>query len=400
MAFRYLAFILLIIVSSCGPNRKKKEHFDSYTMQLVFPGNEGDFIDLKFELSTNRARIINGEEVILIDSILRKGDSIHFEIPVFDSEIHLVAKVDDLSGEWLKYSKSGRDYRLFVRAQKGAEPLVISDAAVMGKWRMLFSPEGEEPYNAIGIFELKQKTVVGTILTETGDYRYLHGFSKEGGFKLTTFDGAHAFLFKAEVNGDSLKGIFRSGPTYSCPFVGIKDENATLANPKSLTYLKEGYSTLEFGFPDLKGDTVWFDSNRDKGKTTIVQILGSWCPNCMDETRFLTELKKKYGDDLEVLGLCFEYSRDFKIASANVRKMAKNLNSNYPFLIAGFANKSEAGKKLPMLNKVISYPTSIVIDKSGEIVDIHTGFSGPGTGKIYQNFTNDFIAMIDSVISQ
>jgi len=47
-----------------------------------------------------------------------------------------------------------------------------------------------------------------------------------------------------------------------------------------------------------------------------------------------------------------------------------------------------------MLNHIMSYPTSIFLDKKGEIRKIRTGFYGPGTGKYYTEYTqntNDFI---------
>ncbi len=40
-------------------------------------------------------------------------------------------------------------------------------------------------------------------------------------------------------------------------------------------------------------------------------------------------------------------------------------------------NRDNANQALPMLNKIMGYPTTIFIDKKGRVRKIHTGFSGP-----------------------
>jgi len=47
-----------------------------------------------------------------------------------------------------------------------------------------------------------------------------------------------------------------------------------------------------------------------------------------------------------------------------------------------------------MLNKVMAFPTTIYIDKKGNVRKIYTGFYGPATGENYlkyQEETNRFI---------
>jgi hypothetical protein len=61
-------------------------------------------------------------------------------------------------------------------------------------------------------------------------------------------------------------------------------------------------------------------------------------------------------------------------------------------------DKAEAAKTLPMLNKVLSFPTTIFIDRKGIVRQIHTGFSGPGTGIYYDEFVSDFNAFTEKLI--
>lgn len=64
---------------------------------------------------------------------------------------------------------------------------------------------------AKGVFKQYDNIVTGTFRTTTGDYRYLEGVLNGNQLKLSTFDGAHAFLFTAEVSDSVMHGMFYSG---------------------------------------------------------------------------------------------------------------------------------------------------------------------------------------------
>jgi hypothetical protein len=53
-----------------------------------------------------------------------------------------------------------------------------------------------------------------------------------------------------------------------------------------------------------------------------------------------------------------------------------------------------------MLNKFMAFPTTIIIDKKGEVRKIHTGFSGPGTGKYYTEFAEEFDKLITDLLAE
>lgn len=121
----------------------------------------------------------------------------------------------------------------------------------------------------------------------------------------------------------------------------------------------------------------------------------------MDESRFLAPWYKKNKDrGVEVIGLSYEKSTDTTFAYPKVKKMKERFGIDYEVLLAGTNNKDEASKTLPMLNKVIGFPTTIFIDKKGQVREIHTGFSGPGTGKYYDTFVSDFNRLIDKLLNE
>ena len=53
-----------------------------------------------------------------------------------------------------------------------------------------------------------------------------------------------------------------------------------------------------------------------------------------------------------------------------------------------------------MLNKVMGFPTTIIIDKKGVVRKIHTGFSGPGTGVYYEKYIAGFENFINKLIKE
>ncbi|MEQ9592104.1 MAG: TlpA disulfide reductase family protein, partial [Cyclobacteriaceae bacterium] len=244
--------------------------------------------------------------------------------------------------------------------------------------------------------------LAGTFLTPIGDYRYLEGNVVGNEMMLSTFDGNHSFVFKATKQSDgTLKGDFWSGKDWHETWTGIPDEDAALPDAESLTFLKEGYETIEFSFPDLEGSKVSPSDDRFENKVLVLQIFGTWCPNCMDETKFLSEWYRNNAEKgVEILGLAYEAKDDFEYASGRVKKMKSKLNVPYDFVIAGNKDKEEAAKTLPMLNHVLSFPTTIFIGKDGNVKRIHTGFSGPGTGVYYEQFVQRFNETIEELLGE
>lgn len=173
-----------------------------------------------------------------------------------------------------------------------------------------------------------------------------------------------------------------------------------LPSTKNLTYLKEGFDALEFSFPDENYNFVSLSDNRFQNKVVVLQIMGSWCPNCLDESKFLAKYYEQHKkENIEILALAFEVAKTKELAFKRIKRLQERIGIKYPILLAHFGseNKIEAHKKLPMLNHIISFPTTIIIDKKGKVRKIHTGFSGPATGQNYIDFKNEFEAYINTL---
>lgn len=356
-------------------------------------------------LSENELLIFNAEEVIEVSDVTYKNDSVYIQTPVFEG--YIVAKIENntLNGSFVK---EGLNRVMHFKAEQNDTRFDATDDAaeynIEGSWETIFSPNSEEDkYVAKGIFKQYANKVTGTFRTTTGDYRYLEGILNGNELQLSTFDGAHAFLFTAEVNDSVMNGMFFSGNHWKEPFIAKRNEDYELPDADSLTYLNEGYDKVEFSFPDENGNTVSLNDDRFKGKVTLIQIMGTWCPNCLDESRFYSDFyKNRSSEDLEIVALAFEYVKTEEKAFQNIKRLKENTGIEYPVLLAqyGSSSKVKAQEKLPMLNHVLSYPTTIFIDKKGAVRKIHTGFNGPATGEKYIEFKEEFEGFINQLLAE
>ena len=372
-------------------NCTKKLDSETYRVVLTVKDNRELPFIMRF-LDNDKAEIYNAEEVVTIDEIEYKNDSVFIKFPVFEG--YIAAKITETGFDG-QYVIESYDRFVPVKATKDSirfKTNNFSTEKLDGIWEVTFSPRGPEPtYKAKGIFTQNGTKLTGTFRTNTGDYRYLEGVINKSLFKLSTFDGAHAFLFTGTVKDDKLEGMFYSGKHWKERFIGIRNPLFKLKKMDSLTFLKEGYDSFDFSFQDEKGKLVSLSDKEYQDKVTIVQLMGSWCPNCLDESKFLTEFAQK-NKDVKILSLAFEISKTKELAFQRINRLRERIGIPYPILLAqyGTDSKLEANKKLPMLNEILGFPTAIIIDKEGKVRKTYTGFNGPATGQKYIDFKNEF----------
>jgi len=362
--------------------------------RLVLPFNLEFSKEKKFEIA-----VINAEEKIQLTKIRFQSDSIHAYFPEMDGK--LVFKVDEfgkyLRGYWLDNRKH-KNIKIPLSAYFSNDPrfsfpasnFITQPFVIDGRWEVKFSPDQKDESNALGIFKSNGNSISGTFQTETGDYRFLEGNISGGNFALSSFDGAHAYVFTGEIKGDSINGIFYSGSKYRTTWTALRNENASLRNPDSLSYLISKNQPFVFNHAkQLNGKPFLFSSANYQNKVVIIQIMGTWCPNCLDETKVLKELYNdlhRYG--LEIISVCYEADIELKKQLKKLKDFKKRSKIPYTILYGGLANKELASSDFGMLNQVMSFPTSIFIGKDGNVWSIHTGFNGPATGEAYTNFKN------------
>jgi peroxiredoxin len=404
-----VSFIIIPVILFPGCSRftpKNPIREGSWRGEITLQGQRLPFIfNIRDDSSGQQIlTLLNGEEKLVAGEIAIQNDSVFFPMHIFDTHMISKATNDRLEGYWIK--NYFNDYILPFRADAGktyrfSENPHNPSFNITGKWEAIFSSENDTT-RAVGIFEQENNQLKGTFLTTSGDYRYLAGEVDGDSMRLSTFDGEHAFLFKARIDNDhSMTGMYWSGKSWNQPWVAIKNPGAKLPDEDSLVFLKPGYTKVDFKFPGLDGNPVSPDDDQYKGKVLILQIYGTWCPNCMDETMFLAEwYRKNHEKGVEIIGLAFERKDDFSYASNRLIKMKKALSVDYDFVIAGKSGAGNAAKALPMLTGEISFPTTIFIDRSGRVRKIHSGFSGPGTGVYYERYIEDFNAFMRILITE
>jgi thiol-disulfide isomerase/thioredoxin len=268
-----------------------------------------------------------------------------------------------------------------------------------GKWKATFSPTSKEPEITVGIFNQKAELIQGTFLTETGDYRYLSGTVGAGRFSMSTFNGSWAFLFEGVVQNDSIYGKFYSGSSYQTDWIAVRDANASLRDPSKLTYVDKSADFNFAAVKTLKRKSIDL-KKRGKNKVVIYQIMGTWCPNCIDEIHFFKELYTKYHDQgLEIVALAYEVGNDENSQIRRLKAFKKRLGIPYEVMLAGTSSKEVASSQFPMLNGIMSFPTAVVVDRTGKIVYVHTGFNGPATGEAYENYTKEMKEILEGLLT-
>lgn len=406
MRFYVLLTVFSILLFASCQTHKEMAELKSGTWRGVIH-MQGQELPFTFRITNDsgnyKAYLQNAGEEILLDEIEITGDTVEMHLHIFDASLKAKINGDKLEGTFVKYyapevnqpftATYNEDYRF--------APKQTTSASVdyTGKYQLVFKAD-KETYPSVGVFEQQGNYVTGSFLTPTGDYRYLEGNVVDGKLKLSTFDGNHAYIFIAGFEGDSLKGDYYAGKSSHETFGGVKNAQAAMPDAEGLTLLKPGYEKLEFSFPDLNGNKVSLSDERFKNKVVILQLFGTWCPNCMDETKFLAPWYKENKDrGVEILGLAYERKDDFEYAKSRIQKMKEKIEIPYQFVIAGVNDKEKASQTLPALNKILAFPTTIFVGKDGKVKHIHTGFEGPGTGIYYEQFKERFNQIVNELIA-
>src|SRR5271156_4884523 len=379
-----------------------------YRVVLETPGGELPFgLELTQQDAHPVGYLINGGERLLLGEVKISGSHLEIPMPGYENVLKADAVGNELHGEVFLVKLNDKNQHVPLHATLGdtyrffGQP-AADNADVSGRWAMKLIDDSGAPEAVVGEFSQSHDVVSGTILTSTGDHRYLAGQVKGDELYLSTFDGAHVFLYKAKIAADgSLDGDWWSGLAFHEKWIGKSDAAAQLPDAYGVTAMRAGVKNFDFAFPDLSGKTVSSKDPQFRGKVLIVALAGSWCPNCHDEAAFLAPLYKDYHDKgLEIVSLQFEHFGDFPHAAEATQRFRQHYGIEYTTLVAGISDKDDAAKKLPSLQSFVAFPTTIFIDRKGQVRKIHPGFSGPATGEHYTQFVDEVKAELDQLLAE
>jgi len=352
--------------------------------------------------------VINSDEKIVLTDLVMKNDSLHARFPFFNSEFVWKVSKKGLHGYWQNFQK-GNNYRIPCSITYGDfyHPLhflstFYPPSSIQGKWSATFDPGTTDAYPAVGVFKQDGQWISGTFLTETGDYRFLEGVVLRDSMVLSCLDGTHAWMFTGRIHGDTIRGHFYSGKHWKGEWMAVRNENATLPDADTRTKV-ELNEPFRLTIKDVSAGAPYgefnFPSEEYKNKVTIIQIMGSWCPNCLDETRYFLSLYDKYhAQGLEIIAVAYETGKDPVVHLERIKQLQKRLNIPYLIVGGGTSSKALASEHFSMLSDIISFPTAVFIGRDGQVKKVHTGFSGPGTGDYYTTYTQETEAFIQELL--
>jgi len=337
------------------------------------------------------------------------GDSIFVKMNTYDAA--LVANVESdgkITGEYRSLvpgfrgsslpftAEHGKDYRF---VEKGKEQPTKHN--LTGKWDLQVYSKAKMPDN-VALLKQEGNKLTGVVMSTVGDSRELEGVVQGDEFVLSHFSGPNPRVYKGKINDDgSITGVISSGIYDNTKFEGNKNAQAALPDPYQLTHLKEGYKKLDFTLPDLDGKQVSLSDDKYKGKVVIVEIVGTWCPNCTDQTAFLSPwFKENKKRGVEAIAIGFEQKDDLEYAKYTLGTLKKKYGIEYDILFGGIADKKVASEKLPALNRMMAFPTTILIDRKGEVRQIHTGYTGTITGDYFTEYVKKWNKDLDELIAE
>lgn len=403
-----LCLVILVSIACSRPDDGGKQDPKGVWRGRIMVDRESQGKELPFIFEVREkndslvAYFINGKERIRTENIKYTGDSIYIKMDPYDSEIRAKITKSQLIGVWANYAR-GMDYKLPFHAHSGETTRFYFDegpsARVSGRFKVVFG-EVEDEEEAIAEFVQNGNQVVGTFLTETGDYRYLEGVLDGERLKMSCFDGAHAFLFEADVKSDDKirNGRFYSGSHFETIWRASRDNRFKLRKPTSITGLQPGTHRIAFTFKELDGALVTPDAASVCNKVLLIQIMGTWCPNCRDQTAYLKEVYRKFGSDsLEILAVGFEPDQSKPKARGRLKEYKESLDIPYYLAYGGHSSKKKVHLNFPGLEPIKAYPTLVYLDKKGNVVRIHAGFSGPATSQ-YTKFVSESDSLIKHLI--
>lgn len=402
----FLFSAVILLMTSCSSKTDTTLQNGTWRGELEVKEQWAPFI---FEVSSDNnsttVTLINGEERVELTGVYFSDDSVYIPIESYDAFIGAKINNGKLSGKFVKnYIENDpgvsfrAEYNQTARFQPATNP---SDIKIDGKWDIGFINEKGDTTRNVGVFKTNGATVTGSVLTNSGDLRFLEGIYTENGAQLSAFGGLSPYLIEIDfTDNDHFDGKFYTTRGIT-KLSGTRNEHAGLTDPYTLTKLKPGFKSLSFKLPNIDGEEISINDERYQGKVIIVSILGSWCPNCLDEMEYLSPWYKENKDrGVEIIGLAYERKDDFEYAQGTLSRLKEKYDVDYEILFAGQIGDKAIAASLPEVDKITSYPTTIYIDKKGEVRKIHTGFNGPATGLFYEEFKQDFNALIDLLLSE
>ncbi|MFN9296471.1 MAG: TlpA disulfide reductase family protein [Acidobacteriota bacterium] len=323
------------------------------------------------------------------------GRKLEFEFDYYATKLEAVFEAGELKGQ---YGRAKRWYDFSARLA-GTVPESPGAPEIGGEWEIeTVSAKGEKAWRLIVL--QKGGRADATVLRIDGDTGLLSGSFDGEKFLLGHFSGARPGLLEIRRGTEGTLNLRLNGKEYAAR----RPEAARAAgltgptDPHQFTGVKNASEPLRFSAPDLHGKLVKESDERFRGKVVLVNVMGSWCPNCHDVAPFLAELDRQYRSrGLEIVALDFEEAEQLA-DPARLRAFVKKHGIEYPVLLAG--EISEAKEKLKQAENWNSWPTTFFVGRDGLVKGAHAGFPGVASGRLHEEAKREFTRKVEDLLEQ
>jgi thiol-disulfide isomerase/thioredoxin len=379
-----------------------------YRATLALPGGEAPFgLEVAKENDRFVLYLANDSERTRVDNVQIAGRELRAVFPGYENTLRARMYRDRLEGDVTLIKAGGKEQVIPFAAKRDETHRFYKDALtdnadLAGTWEVTLTNGEGKVTPAVAIIQQQHDRLTGTVMTPTGDHRFLDGQVHGDEARLSTFAGGLAYLYKLKVDkSGELEGDMWQGLASHSTVRAKRNDNASLDGAGLDTRLKDDTQRFDFTFRDVDGNEVSLHDEKFRGKVVIVSLGGSWCPNCHDEAMFLVPFYQEYqAKGVEIIALMFERHGEFDRAAQAVRGYRKDLGIRFTTLIAGLSETDDASKALPTLTGVYGFPTTLIIDRKGVVRDTHVGFAGPATGKHYEEYVAEFTGLINQLLAE
>lgn len=335
---------------------------------------------------------LNGTEQTPIPEIHHIGDSLTLVFSEYGAAMQSIWKGGKLTGKFLRFRKDTSANAFEAIPLSGTESAVkartVPEVPLVGKFRVFMKNRDGIDSGSVASFWSRNDSVFGTFIAADGDLGLMGGKQDGSTIRLGRFSGWQGQMLELTRSGNQWGGTlyYRMPPAIPVTLVPLLTATVEVPGTRK-TSLKDPRKSFSFSGLTVMGDTLTNLDRRFKGKALIIDIMGTWCHNCMDASPLLQTLYTEFKNQgLEVVGLSFELTGDFNLARKNLLLYEERYGITFPVLYSGSLDNANVEARIrSKMNNFFAYPTTLFVDRNGVVQQIHEGFMGPGTGDEYQH---------------
>jgi peroxiredoxin len=359
-------------------------------------------IPFLFEIESRNGQpsgsFFNGERRIRSTASRVKENGLVLSFEQYAATLDVSWNGNQLAGEYKRGTRTAYPFKA-ARATTAAAPASVGPS-IDGTWVVQAkSSKGETAWRFIA--RQTGGAVSASILRVDGDTGTLTGSYRDGRYVLSHFSGARPLLLEVFPQPD---GTITLRQNLKTELKAVKETDSrakdlgTPTDPSRHTSVANPAEPFRFSFPDLNGRIVSNTDPRFAGKVVLVNISGSWCPNCHDEAPFLGALFDKYRSrGLEIVTLSFEEA-DQLANPMRLRAFIDTYGLKYTVLLAGETEQLQ--EKVPQAVNLNAFPTTFVLGRDGRVRSVHAGFPSPGSGEFYRKAERELTEEVERLLAE